>query len=305
MQIRRQISSQISSGPDDSDYKLASTDDFPNNILEEIVWQKEQEVIQMSGQLPLSELVSQSANAPPIRDFVAAIAQKANRDSGPAVGLIAEVKRASPSKGIIREDFNPVEIAQAYEKGGAACLSVLTDRSFFKGSFNYLWQVRHQVNIPLLCKEFVISPYQVWLARNSGADAVLLIAAVLSDRDLKTLSQLVRALGMRSLIEVHTLLELDRVLALDHLDLVGINNRNLEDFSVDLATTQQLLAARKAQLQGVTVVAESGIGSPRDLAVVAEAGARAVLVGESLVKQADVERATVDLLAPVDVMSVV
>ncbi len=303
MQIRRQVFSQVITGPDDTDYKLASTDDCPNNILEEIVWQKEREVIHMAAQLPLADLVQQSAKAPPIRDFVAAINQAA-KESG-LVGLIAEVKRASPSKGIIREDFNPVEIAQSYEKGGAACLSVLTDRSFFKGSFNYLWQVRYQVNIPLLCKEFVISPYQVWLARNSGADAVLLIAAVLSDRDLKTLSQLVRTLGMRSLIEVHTLTELDRVLALDHLDLVGINNRNLEDFSVDLATTQQLLSARKEQLAGVIVVSESGIRTPRDLAVVADAGARAVLVGESLVKQADVEQATRALLSPVDVMSVV
>ncbi|MEB3149624.1 MAG: indole-3-glycerol phosphate synthase TrpC, partial [Sphaerospermopsis sp.] len=203
--------------------------------------------------------------------------------------LIAEVKKASPSKGVLRADFDPVEIAKAYEEGGASCLSVLTDKKFFQGSFDNLSLVRAAVDLPLLCKEFIIYPYQMYLARVNGADAVLLIAAILSDQDLQYFIKIANALKMAALIEVHSLEELDRVLALDGVSLVGINNRNLEDFSVDLQTTCELLKARGSQLQekNILVVSESGLHTPEDLSIVETAGASAVLVGESLVKQPD------------------
>lgn len=252
--------------------------------------------------VPFSQLSEQAAKASPPKDFLAAVrapVMPLEETVSRPVRLIAEVKKASPSRGIIRSDFDPVAIAQAYERGGASCLSVLCDRTFFQGSFNYLKRVSQQVSLPVLCKEFIISPYQIWQARAAGADAILLIAAVLCDQDLDSLSALTRQLGMRSLVEVHTLAELDRALALPQLELLGINNRNLEDFSVDLGNTQTLIQVRRSQLcqRGVTVVSESGIYTPDDIAFVQQQGAGAVLVGESLVKQPDITRATQQLLS--------
>lgn len=263
------------------------------HILEEIVLHKRQEVAQMQQELPLTSLRQQLNSAPTVRNFLNALQENPNQPS-----LIAEVKKASPSRGIIRADFDAVAVAQAYERGGAACLSVLTDHKFFQGSFDNLRAVRSQVALPLLCKEFIIDRYQIYLARTAGADAVLLIAAILSDQELQAFLQLIHDLGMNALVEVHTLAELDRVLKLDDLHLVGINNRNLEDFTLDIGTTQQLLAQRQQQLQSldITVVSESGLYTPADLSLVAEAGARAVLIGESLVKQSDVEQAVRSLL---------
>ncbi|MEH2373641.1 indole-3-glycerol phosphate synthase TrpC [Nostoc sp.] len=264
------------------------------HILEEIVLHKKQEVAQMQQELPLASLRKQLNAAPTVRNFLTALQENPNQPS-----LIAEVKKASPSRGIIRADFDPVAIAQAYERGGAACLSVLTDHKFFQGSFDNLRGVQSHVSLPLLCKEFIINPYQIYLARTAGADAVLLIAAILSDRELQDFLRVIHDLGMNALVEVHTLAELDRVLKLDDLHLVGINNRNLEDFTLDLGTTQQLLAQRQQQLQSldITVVSESGLYTPADLSLVAEAGVRAVLVGESLIKQSDVEQAVRNLLS--------
>ncbi|MFN6571058.1 indole-3-glycerol phosphate synthase TrpC [Dendronalium sp. ChiSLP03b] len=275
-------------------YQVALPDAAPNNILEEIVWHKEIEVDQMREKVPLLELQKQALTAPPTRDFVAALQQG---KTNPA--LIAEVKKASPSKGILREDFDPVAIALSYEQGGASCLSVLTDVKFFQGGFDNLAKVRATVDLPLLCKDFVIYPYQMYLARVQGADAVLLIAAILSDQDLQYFIKIANALNMAVLIEVHSLAELDRVLALDSVYLVGINNRNLEDFSVDLQTTCQLLAARAKQLQErkILVVSESGLHNSNDLSVVEKAGASAVLIGESLVKQSDPELAIANLFS--------
>ncbi|MFN6462983.1 MAG: indole-3-glycerol phosphate synthase TrpC [Nostoc sp. DedVER02] len=263
------------------------------HILEEIVLHKRQEVAQMQEEFPLASLQQQLITAPPVRNFLAALQQNPSQPS-----LIAEVKKASPSRGIIRADFDPIAIALAYERGGAACLSVLTDHKFFQGSFDNLRRVRSQIALPLLCKEFIIDPYQIYLARTAGADAVLLIAAILSDQELQNFLQVIHDLGMTALVEVHTLAELNRVLKLDDLHLVGINNRNLEDFTVDLGITQQLLAQRQQYLQSldITVVSESGLYTPADLSLVAEAGVRAVLVGESLVKQSDVEQAVRTLL---------
>lgn len=264
------------------------------HILEEIVSHKKQEVAQMQQKLPLGSLRQQLNSAPTVRNFLTALQENPNQPS-----LIAEVKKASPSRGVIRADFDPVAVAQAYERGGAACLSVLTDEKFFQGGFDNLRRVRQQVALPLLCKEFIIDRYQIYLARTAGADAVLLIAAILSDRELQDFLRVIHDLGMIALVEVHTLAELDRVLKLDNLSLVGINNRNLEDFTLDLGTTQQLLAERQQQLQSldITVVSESGLYTPADLSLVAEAGARAVLIGESLVKQSDVEQAAREILS--------
>jgi indole-3-glycerol phosphate synthase len=275
-------------------YQSAIPDSEPNNILEEIVWHKEQEVEQMREKLPLHELQKKLPDAPPTRDFVAAL-----RQSSTTPALIAEVKKASPSKGVLREDFDPVEIAVKYQKGGASCLSVLTDQKFFQGSFENLAKIRTAVDLPLLCKEFIIYPYQMYMARIQGADAVLLIAAILNDQDLQYFVKIANALKMAALIEVHTLEELDRVLALNGVYLIGINNRNLEDFSVDLQTTVQLLSARGSQLQqkDILVVSESGLHNYNDLNVVSQAGASAVLVGESLVKQPDPELAINQLFA--------
>ncbi len=274
-------------------YQIAVPDAVPQNILEEIVWHKEEEVERMRLKQPLQELQRQALEVPPPRDFIAALRQGKTKPA-----LIAEIKKASPSKGVLREDFDPVAIALSYESGGASCLSVLTDKKFFQGSFENLIAVRSAVDLPLLCKDFVIYPYQMYLARVCGADAVLLIAAILSNQDLQYFVKIANHLKLTPLIEVHTAAELDRVLAIDGVYLVGINNRNLEDFSVDLQTTCQLLAARGSQLQerGILVVSESGLHTPDDLSVV-KPGISAVLIGESLIKQPDLKQAIISLFA--------
>ncbi|MGB3137105.1 MAG: indole-3-glycerol phosphate synthase TrpC [Nodosilinea sp.] len=265
-------------------YQIKVDDAEPRHILEEIVWHKETEVAQLRERLPLATLQREVLDAPPPRDFAAALRA---RRATPA--LIAEVKKASPSQGVMRPDFDPVAIAQTYAAHGATCLSVLTDKAFFQGDFEYLAQIRQAVDLPLLCKEFIIYPYQMYLARLKGADAVLLIAAILSDQDLTYFVQIAKALGMAALVEVHTLEELDRVLAVPGLALVGINNRDLETFTTRIETTAELIAARHDALQAsdAIVVSESGIHTPADLETVATAGATAVLVGESLIRQPD------------------
>lgn len=265
-------------------YQVRVPDAEPRNILEKIIWQKEVEVEQRRQQLSLTDLQKQVLAAPPPRDFIATLRQERTHPA-----LIAEVKKASPSRGVIREDFDPVAIARTYADYGATCLSVLTDESFFQGSFEYLAQIRQAVDLPLLCKEFIIYPYQMYLARTQGADAVLLIAAVLSDKDLRYFVQIAKALGMAALVEVHTLEELDRVLAIETVSLIGINNRNLETFETTLTTTESLMAARQEILSDrqALVVSESGIHIPADLERVVKAGSAAVLVGESLMRQPD------------------
>jgi indole-3-glycerol phosphate synthase len=287
MKIRRiNPNPQVNTGEVIYQSKIPNTE--PRHILEEIVWYKEVEVAKMRDRLPLLKLRQQVATVAPPKDFLGALQQA---KTNPA--LIAEVKKASPSKGIIREDFNPVAIAKAYEAGGASCLSVLTDSKFFQGSFDNLDLVRQAVDLPLLCKEFILYAYQIYFARAKGADAVLLIAAILSDRDLQYFVKIIQSLGMTALIEVHTLAELDRVLTIEGVNLIGINNRNLEDFSVSLQTTQNLLEARKEVIKerNITIVSESGLQQPEDLIFVREAGAKAVLIGESLVKQNDIQAA--------------
>jgi indole-3-glycerol phosphate synthase len=262
------------------------------HILEEIVQHKIKEVVQMQAELPLASLQQQLNESLPTQNFLAALQQSPYQPS-----LIAEVKKASPSRGIIRTDFDAVKIARAYESSGAACISVLTDEKFFQGSFENLRKIRSSVKLPLLCKEFIIEPYQIYLARSSGADAILLIAAILSDSQLQAFLDIVHNLGMTALIEVHTLTELDRVLKLKGVSLIGINNRNLENFSLDINVTKELLMQRQQQVQNLTIVSESGLYTSEDLAYVKAAGARAVLVGESLVKQLDIKQAVRNLLS--------
>ncbi len=292
MKIRRQEPTPIVA-VESLRYQVTLPESKPQNILEEIVWYKEQEVEKMRDRLSLLDLrvkVKNLTSQP--KDFVGALL---NSPKKPA--LIAEVKKASPSKGVIRADFDPSAIATAYEKGGATCLSVLTDSKFFQGSFDNLALVRKTVDLPLLCKEFIIYPYQIYLARLNGADAVLLITAILKDSDIQYFLKIIRGLGMTALIEVHTLEELDRVLAIDGVNLVGINNRNLEDFSVSLNTTQQILEQRKAILdeKQIAIVSESGLHTKKDLEFVQKAGAKAVLIGESLVKQNDIQSAVANM----------
>ncbi|MEM8673512.1 MAG: indole-3-glycerol phosphate synthase TrpC [Cyanobacteria bacterium P01_G01_bin.67] len=293
MQIRRRNPNpKVNSG--EVEYRSKIPNCEPNNILEEIIWHKEVEVERMRDRLPLLQLRQQVQDVAPPKDFIGALRQG---KTNPA--LIAEVKKASPSKGVIRADFNPVAIAKAYEAAGASCLSVLTDEKFFQGSFNNLSLVGQEVDLPLLCKEFIIYPYQIYFARAKGADAVLLIAAVLEDKDLNYFVKITKALGMTPLIEVHTLEELERVLAIDGVELIGINNRNLEDFSVNLQTTCDLLAAHQEILgqRNILIVSESGLHTTAGINQVKAAGAKAVLIGESLVKQQDIGQAVTNLFS--------
>jgi indole-3-glycerol phosphate synthase len=294
MQIRR-VQPGIPVSIETLEYQIKVPDNQPHNILEEIVWQKEREVARWREKTPLNLLREQvAAIAPPVRNFLTAL-----RNSPRQPALIAEVKKASPSKGVIRADFDPVSIAQSYVQGGAACLSVLTDEKFFQGGFENLSLVRSAVDLPLLCKEFIIYPYQIYLGRKHGADAVLLIAAILPDSDLRYFLKIIKALGMTALVEVHSAEELERVLQLDGVELLGINNRNLTNFSVALQTTVGLLKKYGTALaeRDILVVSESGIHQPLDLETVRVAGAAAVLIGESLVKQPDPAQAIAELFA--------
>jgi indole-3-glycerol phosphate synthase len=248
-----------------------------DTVLDKILAHKLDEVAASKAALPLAELQVRAAEAIPALDFAVALRRE-------TVALIAEVKKASPSKGVLIEDFDPVAIARTYADNGASAISVLTDERFFQGSLDYLRQIRATVNVPLLRKEFVVDPYQVYEARAAGADAVLLIVAALSYSQLHELHGLILNLRMSPLVEVHQAAEMERALALDGLRLLGINNRDLKTFAVDLDTTAQLAASVPPE---VTLVAESGIKSAMDVYRMGQLGAHAVLVGESLVKSGD------------------
>ena len=266
-------------------YAIPHADAEPRHILEKIVWEKDREVETARQRVPLETLKSQIADLPIPRDFIAAL-----RQASRAPAVIAEVKKASPSQGVIRADFAPVLIATADAEGGASCLSVLTDKSFFQGGFEVLVEVRQTVGLPLLCKDFILTPYQLYQARAAGADAALLIVAILSDQDLTYLSKVANSLGLTVLVEVHDAEELERVLNLGGFPLIGINNRDLTTFETDLETTETLSKqfATRLQQQGVLLVSESGLFNRADLDRVQAVGAEAVLVGEALMRQSDV-----------------
>jgi indole-3-glycerol phosphate synthase len=274
-------------------YGIPHPESEPRHVLEQIVWEKDKEVAAARERVPLDQLARQLEALPPTRDFVAALRASCRR---PAV--IAEVKKASPSKGVIREDFDPVAIARGYAAGGASCLSVLTDKAFFQGGFDVLVQVRQAVDLPLLCKDFILSPYQLYQARAAGADAALLIAAILTDQDMAYLLKVARSLGLAVLVEVHDAAEFERVLVLDGVELIGINNRDLSTFCVDLATTERLMERFGAAVRGkgALLVSESGLFHRDDLDRVVSAGADAVLVGEALMRQSDVTAALETLI---------
>lgn len=262
-------------------------------IIKEIVWQKTLEVAQIQKDMSWASLQRQLTAAPTVRDFFTALQLSIYKPS-----LIAEVKKASLYHSVIRPDFDPVTIAQAYKKGGASCVSVITDQKFFHGGFDQLRAIRYRVGIPLLCKDFIIDPCQIYLARSAGADAILLIAAILTDKQLQNFLQVIHYLGMNAIIQVHNLNDLDRVLALEDVRIVSIDNQSLSDFNININTTQELLAARRSQLQnlGILVISESGIETPDDLSFVAEIGVQTVIIGESLLKENDLEVAVRNLL---------
>ena len=257
-----------------------------NSILARIVKTKRTEVELAKQRRSLSDLENAAKSAPPPRNFLAALRGFAD------MRLIAEVKKASPSKGIIREDFNPVSIATEYELGGAAAISVLTDESYFQGHLDYMSAVRAKVSIPVLRKDFIIDEYQIWEARSAGADAILLIAECLSPNQLKDYFQLAQDLGMSSLIELHAPNNLDAVLDTG-TQLIGVNNRDLETFQVDLGHVVRLRANIPKE---VTVVGESGITSHKDTVYLKSHGIDAMLVGESLMRKHNVRDAVTELL---------
>jgi indole-3-glycerol phosphate synthase len=246
-------------------------------VLDKILAHKAEELAALKRKQPLEALREAAETAPTPRDFVAALQRE-------TVALIAEVKHASPSRGVLIEDFDPQQLATGYAANGAAAISVLTDEQFFQGGLDDLRTVRAAVELPILRKDFTLDPYQLYEARAAGADAVLLIVAALADDQLSELHALAGELGLAALVEVHNATELERALTLNPM-LVGINNRDLKTFDVDLATTAGLIGSLPA---GVTTVAESGILAVADVQQMGALGADAVLVGEALVRAGDV-----------------
>ncbi len=259
-------------------------------ILDEIVDSTRSRVAQRKSESPLASVQAAARQQDAPRDFAGAL-------SGQGIALIAEVKRASPSKGPLRPDLDASSLARTYRESGAAALSVLTEPDYFQGSFADLAAARASSELPVLCKDFIIDPYQIWEARAHGADAVLLITAVLSQQELLDLQEAARSLGMAALVEVHDQGELEK--ALDcRPGVVGINNRNLADFSVDLGTTTSL---RPLVPPGIPVVSESGIHTRDDVIALQKAGVQAILVGEALVTAADPAARIGDLLGQAEV----
>ena len=251
-----------------------------SDILTTILARKAEEIEQRSRVRPLSELRARALNQAPTRGFVKAIRNRL--DAGDAA-VIAEVKKASPSKGVIRADFRPADIARSYEAGGAACLSVLTDVDFFQGSNLYLSEARSACGLPVIRKDFIVDAYQVYEARMIGADCILLIVAALEDAQMIELANLAGELGMDVLVEVHDIDELERALQTD-CELIGVNNRNLRTFEVSLDTT---LALKDAVPPDRILVTESGIATRADVAKMREAGINTFLIGESFMRETD------------------
>jgi indole-3-glycerol phosphate synthase len=260
-----------------------------SDILDRILAAKREEVEAARSEVPEAEIRRRAKEADPPRGFHAALV-RAIEASRPAV--IAEIKRASPSRGLIRADFDPARIAASYAANGAACLSVLTDRQFFQGQPDYLKQARASCDLPVLRKDFMIDPWQLFEARAMGADCILLIAAILGDAELADFEATARSLGMAVLVEVHDPAELERALRLS-TPLIGINNRDLRTFEVSLDTTLAMLPAMPPER---IVVSESGIHAPADIARLRAAGVRAYLVGEAFMRAPDPGAALASLI---------
>ncbi|HRV79304.1 MAG TPA: indole-3-glycerol phosphate synthase TrpC [Thauera sp.] len=251
-----------------------------SDILQKICAVKVEEVAAAAAARPQCLVREDAAAQPPARDFVGAIRA---RHAAHRPAVIAEIKKASPSKGVIRADFHPAEIAADYERAGAACLSVLTDRGFFQGAPEYLQAARAACHLPVLRKDFLVDPYQVFEARAMGADAILLIAACLDLAQMRDMEQLATELGMAVLVEVHDAAELEQALQLD-TPLIGINNRNLRSFEVSLQTTLDLLPRIASGAAGRIVVTESGILKPEDVALMQANAVHTFLVGEAFMR---------------------
>ena len=250
------------------------------DILKKIIARKHEEIDESIIRVSMKQMIELSSFADNTRGFYQALASKVDKRQN---AVIAEIKKASPSKGVLRENFNPVEIAKSYEAGGASCLSILTDRDFFQGDPQYLIKARAAVSIPVIRKDFIIDPYQVYEARAMGADCILLIVSCLNDKQLQTLSDLAQKLTMDVLVEVHDIEELQRALILN-LPMIGINNRNLRTFSVNLQTTIDLLAEIT---DDKLVITESGIMSRSDVAMMHKHNVFGFLVGEAFMREAD------------------
>ena len=260
-----------------------------SNILQKICAKKLNHIKQCKITKPETELIGALQEVSPVRGFYNAL--KASSASG--YGLIGEIKKASPSKGLIRDDFNPGGLATAYEKGGACCLSVLTDEPFFQGHNNFLMQARSSSSLPILRKDFMLDRYQITEARSLGADCILLIMAALDFATADRLEKYAFELGMDVILEVHNEEELTLALTMAS-PLIGINNRNLKTMTTDIATTEKLIALAPSDR---LIISESGLATSNDLSRMAAAGARCFLIGESLMRQGDVERATRSLLS--------
>lgn len=254
-------------------------------ILDKIVRHKKLEVEQQKQEVSLAELKQKIESLEDTRDFKGAL-------EADGMSLIAEIKKASPSKGIIREDFNPIAIAKEYQLAGAKVLSVLTDEEFFKGKLDYLTEVKAEVDLPLLRKDFIIDPYQIYQARVCGADAVLLIVAILSQEQLKEYLALAKSLGLDVLVEVHNRRELTLALQED-CDIIGINNRDLRVFEVDLATT---LGLKRLIPQDKVVISESGIKNRNDVKLLTKHGIDGILVGEALMRSSNISTKVKELV---------